>query len=156
MLPCRFPVPIRCIAGHFKWQKYERLQWPTIVFLRNPVDRLVSQFSIGANRERTTFEKYVQQARNSMTGMVGSLDRYLFVGLQEHFTESMRMLEWYTGISFTWPLLYRNHHKRPKIEIDLIDRCRIIANSDLDLVLYREALKRFCTQRREYREATQT
>ena len=142
----------QCVAGHFTWKKYAYLQWPMFIFLRNPFDRSISQYSIGNNREVVTFQEYVKAGANSIARMVGDLDRYFFVGIQEHFEESMQMLEYFAGIQFTWPLVYRNHHKRDKYVLSKEDHKVLVENSTDDIMLYDQARVRFYQQRAEYYE----
>jgi len=125
------------------------------VFLRAPWDRLISQFSIGQHREITTFEKFTRDGTDSISRMVGDLEQYFFVGLQEHFEESMKMLEWYAGIQFNWPLEYKNHHKREKYRPTKEDKQVFLQSNEKDIKLYDQARVRFYTQRREYYEAKQ-
>ena len=141
-----------CVVGHFTWQKYRHLNWPMFVFLRAPWYRLISQYSVGENREHSTWEKYVREGENSISRMVGDLEQYFFVGIQEHFEESMRMLEWYAGISFNWPLAYRNHHKRDKYRPTEEDGQVFLEVNQQDIDLYDQARVRFYQQRREYYE----
>ena len=145
-----FSPNIECIAGHFTWNKYRYLNWPMFVFLRAPHERIISQYSIGENREHSTFEKYCRDGANSISRMVGDLQQYFFVGLQEHFEESMRMLEWYADIEFTWPLEYRNHHKREKYSWTKEDRQVFVECNKDDIELYDQARVRFYEQRRQY------
>jgi len=147
------PVPIpcfKCIVGHFTHEKYSYLKLPMFVFLREPLPRVISQFSIGITRERTTFEKFVVDGANNVSRMVGPLSQYFFVGLLEHFEESMRMLEWFGNISFTWPLAYRNHHKREKYRISDDQKALFLSTNQKDIDLYAQACDRFYQQREIY------
>jgi hypothetical protein len=142
----------RCIVGHFTWMKYRHLEWPTFLFLRNPYHRLISQYSIGENREIAGFDDYVRRAPNNVSRMVGDLENYFFVGLLEHFEESMKMLEWYAGIEFNWPLEYRNYHKREKYRLTETDHRILLECNKEDFQLYDQARVRFYQQRAEYYE----
>lgn len=155
---CKDDIPgpdIECIVGHFTWNKYRYLNYPMFVFLRAPHTRIISQYSIGTNREHATFEKYCRDGANSISHMVGDLQQYFFVGIQEHFEESMKMLEWYAGIEFTWPLEYRNHHKREKYRWSKEDQWTFNECNKADIDLYNQARVRFYQQRRDYHEAKQ-
>lgn len=149
---------VKCIGGHFTWKKYAHLGWPMFVFLRNPVDQVTSQYSSGQNRDKAGFDWFVRKGANSISRMVGKLDRYFFVGIQEHLEESMRMLEWYAGIKFEWPLPHRNKseegfYKRDKYRPTPEQQRLIKEVNQEDMKLYSQARVRFYEQRREYAEA---
>jgi len=142
---------VRAIAGHFTWRRWGHLDWPNIVFLRNPRDRILSQYSIKGNRKAAkSFKDFMDSGPNSMSQMVGTLSRYTFVGLQEHFEESMEMLEWHLGVSFKRPFKYRNLNKAPKFVPTKKGYRYIDHSSRDDIRLYKEALRRFEQQREAY------
>ena len=145
-----FPQNTTCITGNFTWMKWNALGWRKIVFLREPYARAVSQYSVRGHREAATFMEFVRTGENSISRMVGDLRQYLFVGLQEHFDESMEMLEWYVGIKFARPIPFRNFRRVPVYEPTEGERSDFLKLNGLDLDLYKEAKKVFNRQREEY------
>ena len=96
----------------------------------------------------TTFGKFVKTGENAISRMVGDLRQYLFVGLQEHFEESMEMLEWYAGIKMK--LVHSNFRRVPVYEPSRreADVARALNGQDIDL--YKKAKEIFNRQREEY------
>jgi hypothetical protein len=82
------------IMGHFPIQKYEHLGWPTITFLRDPVERVLSHYYFwyindGFTSDFTIF-KFAKAYANIMTKQIGSdLSKLDFIGLTEYFDESL-------------------------------------------------------------------
>jgi hypothetical protein len=81
--------------------------------------------------------------------MVGDLRQYLFVGLQEHYEESIDMLEWYTGIQMR--RIHRNFRRVPVYEPSRAEEALFHILSGHDLDHYKEAKRVFNRQREEYR-----
>lgn len=149
---------VMCIAGHFTWQKYQHLEWPTFVFLRNPITQVVSQYSTGQNREVAAFDWFVRRGANSISRMVGDLSQYFFVGLQERFEESIEMFEWCTGLEFQHPLEYRNianggFYRREKYRLTPEERLLIEQVNQADIELYNQAKVIWYKQQQRYYEA---
>lgn len=144
-----FPRPdIGCVTGHFTWVKYTFLAWDKIVFLREPYSRIVSQYSIRGHRKATAFGKFVRTGENAVSRMVGDLRQYSFVGLVEHFDESMDMLERYIGAKMK--RVHKNFRRVPvyeptKRQIRLFHR---LNGQDIDL--YKKAVEIFERQREVY------
>ena len=104
------------------------------------------------------FEWFMRKGADSVPRMVGDLRQYFFVGLMEHFEESMRMLEWYSGLQFQWPLEHRNKaeegwYQRKKYRPTPQERQLILDVNPKEVKLYKDAKERFEEQRREYGEA---
>ncbi len=85
------------IIGHFKWDKYDHLNWPLVTFLRDPVDRIISAYyylqgnykRLGYNLDIIEFSKLIN---NQVTYMVGDLDKYEFIGITEEFNKSFDLM----------------------------------------------------------------
>jgi hypothetical protein len=85
------------IIGHFKWDKYEHLNWPLVTFLRDPVDRMVSAYyylqgnykKLGYNLNIIEFAKLIN---NQVKYVVGDLDKYEFIGITEEFDKSFNLM----------------------------------------------------------------
>jgi len=148
---------VTCICGHFTWQKYQHLKWPTFVFLREPVSQVISQYSTGQNRDKAEFDWFIRKGTNSVSRMVGDLSQYFFVGLQERFDESIEMLEWCTEMTFEKPLVYRNisnggFYRRDKYVPTAEERKLIEEVNQADIELYNQAQVIFEEQRKTYGE----
>jgi len=144
-----FPKPdVRCVAGHFTHVKYSFLGWPKFVFLREPYARVVSHYSVRGHRAVVSFEDFVRSGENSISRMVGDLRQYFFVGLQEHYEESMKMLEWYAGIKIL--NIHRNFRRVPVYEPTEGEGSLYRKLNGQDFDLYKEAKKIFNRQRSEY------
>ena len=143
-----FPSNIRCIAGHFTHVKYTYLGWPKFIFLRDPFSRVISHYSVKGHRKATTFGHFVRTGENAMSRMVGDLRQYFFVGLQEHFDESMDILEWKTGM--TMERKHRNYRRAPVYEPTGEEQADFFALNGQDIDLYKRAKEAFEKQRREY------
>jgi hypothetical protein len=129
--------------------KWSFLEWPKFVFLREPYARVVSHYSVRGHRAVTTFEKFVRTGENSISRMVGDLRQYLFVGLQEHYEESIDMLEWYAGIKMR--RIHRNFRRVPVYEPNDQENNLFHCLNGHDLDHYKEAKRVFNRQREEYR-----
>jgi hypothetical protein len=128
--------------------KWSFLGWPKFVFLREPYARVVSHYSVRGHRAVTTFGEFVRTGENAVSRMVGDLRQYLFVGLQEHYEESVDMLEWYAGIKMQ--KIHRNFRRVPVYEPNDQDCNLFHCFNGLDIDLYRQAKEIFNRQRSEY------
>jgi len=91
------------IYGHFKLQKYEHLNRPFVTFLRDPVNRLISQYYYQLHLlGDMDIQTYAEIYANHMTFILGSdLKKLEFIGIQEFFDESVNK--------------FLNHFNLPKI-----------------------------------------
>lgn len=96
----RYPDKYRsydAIIGHFKWNKYEHLNWPLVTFLRDPVDRMISAYyylqgnykKLGHDLDIIEFSKLIN---NQVTYVIGDLDKYDFIGITEKFNKSFDLM----------------------------------------------------------------
>jgi hypothetical protein len=128
--------------------KWSFLGWPKFVFLREPYARVVSHYSVRGHRAVTTFGEFVRTGENAVSRMVGDLRQYFFVGLQEHYEESIDMLEWYAGIKMR--KIHRNFRRVPVYEPSRGEEALFHILNGQDIDLYKEAKKVFNRQRKEY------
>ena len=143
-----FPRPgIRCVAGHFTHAKYSFLNWPKFVFLRDPYERMVSHYSVRGHRRSATWDEFVRSGENGMSRMVGDLRQYFFVGLTEHYEESIDMLEWSAGIKMR--RIHRNFRRVPVYEPTRKERALFRRLNGQDIDLYKKAKKIFKQQRKD-------
>jgi hypothetical protein len=161
----RKPAPpgIRCIHGHFWAGKYDK-QAPNakrITWLRNPIKRLISNYYFWMPKPELphSLHKYVienklsliefaelPQLQNVMHNIFlrgHPVDRFEFVGIQEHFQED---LDWLCR-SMKWPAQQmpeerRTLHKDYKPDaIDADTEKKLRALNEADLAIYEQALK---------------
>ena len=159
------PKFARIVHGHFcPADLYDRFTMsrdtPIITWLRNPVDRVISNYYYLAKRlaeeldekgkglnilskmQRTLME-YARDDWNKnriskfLQGV--TLDQLAFVGIQEHYTEDLRalaeLLNWKEFPEF-------RHNTTPnKYEVSPEERAEIAALNELDVALYKEATK---------------
>jgi len=89
----------RFILGHFTVNKYKHLHWPMLTFLRDPVKRVVSYYSVWLhNKEgpkpKWPIEKFAKKTANYMHFATnGDLDQFAFIGLCERYVESFQIFE---------------------------------------------------------------
>lgn len=131
------------IHGHFTVNKYNHLNWPTMTFLRHPVERVISHYS-SANFFSTTplpIEIFCEKTPNLMTKMTGGdLSRFFFVGIVEEYKESLRQLSKMIGHDLK--ITYINKTKR-KIKFTKNQIKLVRKYNQRDLELYTRALNQF-------------
>lgn len=112
------------IHGHIHADKYSFLKRPYITWLRHPVPRLESEYSIikqkritgrssplhkRIQREKLTFTDYVQEVRNVYSNYLGDLavKDFAFIGITELYEESLFVLSQKLGREL--PSYYRRN-----------------------------------------------
>jgi len=141
------PRKFDIIIGHFTIKKYWHLNRPFITFLRDPVERVVSAYSIW-RKAKENFDKpiaeYARICPNMMTKMVGgNLENFEFVGIVERYGESMIRLERLLGRSLNQGIRSNvTKRKYPKYIPTRDDRVEIRAFNKMDIELYLEAWSR--------------
>jgi hypothetical protein len=142
---------IKCIAGHFTVKKYECLNWPFITILRDPVDRIISQYSIwtrniGRKNFHTHFrniKEFAEDCPNQMTFITrGNLKKFKFVGIFERYNKTIENI--FDLIGLELPKEVGVHNKTPnrlKVDKKTKDYIRKLNNHDQNL--YEKALKHF-------------
>jgi len=136
------------ITGHYKWDKYDHLNWPLVTFLRNPVERMISLYYY----LRLSYKKFgygdldiVQLSKlinNQASYVVGDLDKYAFIGITEQFDKSFKLM----SEQFNLKPILNIENKRVshlKEKVNKKTRRKIRDNILEDVKLYEEAVRRF-------------
>jgi len=94
------------IYGHFHYSKYKYLNRPLITLLRNPVERVISQYYYSNKPEGVpndiSLADYasLEICRNMISKQLGSLENFDFIGFKEKFNETLNKFEKFSGIKF--------------------------------------------------------
>ena len=136
------------IIGHFKWNKYEHLNWPYVTFLRDPVDRMISAYyylkgnykKLGYNLNIVDFSKLIN---NQVSYVVGDLDKYTFVGITEKFDQSFEIMCDQFNLKKISKIKNERVSRRKKDFVNKKIRRKIRDIILEDVKLYEKALRRF-------------
>lgn len=138
------------IFGHFTIRKYEFTGCPFVTFMRDPIERIVSEYSV-LRRDKEKFENlsivdfsYLQQ--NLMTWMTGGdINKFLFIGFVEEYEKSMVKLEEMLNTKLVRVNAKENHRnfKFPKYKLTVEEKEIIKSHNKLDIDLYNKAYERF-------------
>ncbi len=145
------------IMGHFKKTKYLHTGYPMITWLRDPVDRVVSNYTQQltkwpkARAKAPTYYNLVKDETLITYAKVwdqlqwwycdGSIDDFLFVGICERFDESIEKLGKVLGVKFPSDIPRKNPTKK-KMKINKNVRKEITKYQEKDYILYNKALER--------------
>jgi hypothetical protein len=144
-----------CIIGHFTVEKYKHLKWPIITFLRDPVDRIISYYSVwrsyNINKNKNIFW-FASHFKNQMSFMTrNNLSQFRFVGITERHKDSMAIIEKVLGFKIKNKEVHSNKTPaRKKMEFSGRTRRILESMNEKDRVLYNEALRRFDTMAQKY------
>ena len=138
------------LLGHFTIHKHENVGWPFVTFIRDPVDRLISEYVIWRNRfqnERESLTDFAAHNPNLMTWMTGgNLKKLKFVGIVERFEESVEKLGFLLGLPLNGKIKTnvsaRKHKRYKKYQPSLREIEKIKLYNKLDIELYNWAMKR--------------
>jgi len=143
------------IFGHFTIRKYKFMKWPFVTFLRDPVERVVSEYSVlkrnAKDFKNLSFVEFAYLQRNLIIWMMmgDSIDKFLFIGFVEKYEESISKLENLLNKKIT-RLAPRTGNSRnyrnlafPKYVPTAEERKEVESYNQLDINLYNKALKRF-------------
>lgn len=143
------------VIGHFTANKYKHLGWPMITFLRDPVDRLISYYSVwkhGAEGIKSKnifwFARQFPNYMHLMTG--GDLDQFAFVGITERHEESMRIIEKILGFEIIHKMHANRTPGRKKFRFSGRTRRILDEINQEDRSIYNEALSRFDIMAQRY------
>jgi len=106
------------IHGHFDCGRYKHLNRPQITFVRNPVDRLISEYffltknSKGKSLADKSIREYAKARANVMMDhCIKDINNFEFIGVQEYFDESLTKFEEWAGIKLVGAVPWLNLNK---------------------------------------------
>ncbi len=143
-----------CVAGHFTAYKYMHLKWPMITFLRDPVDRVISHYSMWRRGKPGRTESifwFNGWFPNHMQFVVKDHKLFNFIGITERYDESVAIIERMFDFKFKNPKVYLN--KTPeKFKLKPNNRTRRVLEdiNNQDRELYNIALRRFDVMAQKY------
>ncbi len=166
LIPRRLSRKARVLHGHFRYNDIRReykldSDVPVITWLRNPVDRVISNYFYLQKRLREIMKEKERRinildrmqrslmefarldvSRNRMTRFLDGrpLEEFLFVGLVEHFSEDLAdlagVLEWRD-----FEVLHQNSSRVRCSGINEEERAEIRRLNSDDVALYGEAIR---------------
>jgi len=85
------------IFGHFKYDKYNHLNFPMFSFIRHPVDRVLSQYYYHKglyekNGKKLSVMEFCRQWPNHMSDVLGDPKKYKFIGVVDQMKRSFDMM----------------------------------------------------------------
>lgn len=145
------------IMGHFKKTKYLHTGYPMITWLRDPVERVISNYQQQttkwgrALKNAPTYYKMVSDHTLRSYARVwnqlqwwycdGSIDDFLFVGICERFDESIVKLGKVLGVEFPKEIPRENPTKK-KLKVSKGVKREMVKHLEKDYILYNQALER--------------
>ncbi|KKL56633.1 hypothetical protein LCGC14_2243480 [marine sediment metagenome] len=138
------PSQANVIHGHFKAIEILPLldTVPIITWVRNPIDRVISNYFYISNNSKQTLLDYAtqEQNKNRMSKMLSGIliNQFSFIGVKEYFEKDIIKL----GKKLNWMncLVYKLN-KTSYDTIDQYTRDTIEKANELDVELYNEVLK---------------
>lgn len=143
------------IHGHFPITLYQDLDRPAITFVRDPVERVISQYYYWLSipdmanpeckamcDEKWTIEQFAERTEaNLQTRLAGTdINQYAFVGICEVFDRDIERLEKKLGITF--PRIERKNVSKFKFKVSNETREMIRELNDVDAEFYLDAKAR--------------
>jgi len=130
------------ITGHFDVDKYADLNRLMITVVRDPVERLISDYYFFAWKYAPgkDIRYWAEKTANLQHQYIKDLDRFEWVGLTERFDESLDSFEKWCGKKISREFKIYNVGKRKK-PVSEGDREYIRCLNDKDYEIYNEVLK---------------
>jgi hypothetical protein len=139
------------IYGHFSSNKYKHLKRPQISFVRDPIERVISEYFYKAN-EAKNIRDYIKNKRifaasevkniNVINSYIIDIDRFKFIGLTERFDESLDRLEKIFDVKFPRYVIKSKENKKKK-RISTKDREFIKKVCNKDYKIYNAVLAKW-------------
>jgi len=131
-------------------KRYEHLGWPMITFLREPIKRHISEYSMLQRTRPKVFARYKsiidfckkENRINIETKMLGGdLGKFSFVGVTEKYDESVNRFSKFLGVNIS---SYKSLNVAPNtlnIDKKILEKLRDINQEDMKL--YNDALRMY-------------
>jgi hypothetical protein len=137
------------IFGHFKYDKYEYLNRPMLSFVRQPVDRVISNYyyfrsTYARNGQNLSLIEFSKMWKNHMIYMLGDISKYKYIGTVEKFQKSLNEMCDILGVSHPKNIVARRisrGYKPNQISKKLRKKIEKINSEDMEL--YHEVLKKW-------------
>jgi hypothetical protein len=145
------------IMGHFKKTKFLHTGYPMITWLRDPVERVISNYTQQltkwpkAKAKAPTYYNLVKDETLMTYAKVwnqlqwwycdGSIDDFLFVGICERFDESIERLGKILGVGFPKDIPRVNPTEK-KLKVSKEVKKEIAKYQEKDYILYNKVLER--------------
>ena len=147
----------KIIYGHFTTRKYMYLNPTLITFLRNPVERVISQYFYNRKKECPDCDilEYakIPKYRNIMTKQIVDLSYFDFIGLQDYFWGSLNLFAFKYGVKFEEGKIHKRNNRFYKEKIPRETQAKIKQLNWEDHLLYSEAKKRWMEEYENYRKS---
>lgn len=157
----RDPVD-RAVSEYFFYRNdVERVEWNKLAIFAKDHDLYAYLKLLEANRIGATSNVYAKRFASQISRLVSSdrqtlslaqraLEQYDFIGIQEHFADSVDMFCCKFGLPLVPELTRVNVTSSRKMlfELDSMTRQKLVEMNKLDIQLYDEALARFQEQKR--------
>lgn len=143
----KLPDNVRIImGGHFSVRKWKHLGWPMFSIVRDPVDRIISHYSVWQRSKYKldwTIREFADFCANQMTFALGEdLSVLSYIGMTEFYDKSVEGIENVLGIKFPKPI--GRFNKTPgKVRVSKQDRKYIRAVNYKDMALYEKVKEGF-------------
>lgn len=139
------------IHGHFSYSQCKHIKnIPKIVWLREPIDRLLSRYFYNPHNRPWVHddERLLRLARNQSNRQlkqIDSLNNFDLILRTEKFDESIVVFNEWSGLNIQKTTMRRNKSIHYDINENIIEEIRIILKPDIDM--YQEFLEKKCDKR---------
>lgn len=142
------------IFGHFLWSKYNHLKRPKVTFIRDPVERIISNYfyfktnyvdQFGMKGINILEFANMPLWKNHMVYVLGDINKYEFIGLVECFDVSVQKFCKHFGLAETSQIYKKLRVTNNKFRIDRKTKDKIKDLNIIDMKLYDKVVKKFYT-----------
>jgi hypothetical protein len=140
------------IYGHFSSDKYKHLERPQISIVRDPVERIISEYFYKPNKARDIKEYLDNKTKfavdevknlNVIYDYIIDVNRFAFIGLTERFDESMDKFEEWSGVKVPKKFVSSKVNTKVKTPISAEDRDYISKVCKKDYEIYNKILNQW-------------